>query len=64
VVSVANPSPSAFTLRVALPRNLHAGGQIINPDAILNSIFVQATLDRLRDTLKWHVWWMGVEGLA
>ena len=56
--SVISATANAFVFRLAMPRNLKTGPYVLNPDAI----FVNATLDKLRTTLKWSVAWMGVEG--
>jgi hypothetical protein len=56
--SVVSPTASGFVYRLLMPRNLKTGPYLLNPDAI----FVKATLDKLRTTLKWSVSWMGVEG--
>jgi hypothetical protein len=56
--SVVSPTATGFLFRMLLPRNLKAGAYLLNPDGI----FVNATLEKLRTTLKWSVSWMGVEG--
>jgi len=57
-VSIVQPTATAFTLRLLLPRNLVMGNLPLNPDAI----FVPATLAALQKTLGWSVAWMGIEG--
>lgn len=56
--SIASASPSAFTLRVTLARNLSSSPYDINPDAA----FTSALLDSLQTKLTWSVAWVGVEG--
>lgn len=55
---VANPTSQGFDFRVYLPRNVQAGGSIINHSAI----FTRAGLDAIRSQANWHVHWIGVEG--
>ncbi len=60
LATIVDPSPTGFTLRVALPRNLAMSPYVLNPSAAFS-----ATLpETLRATLRWQVMWMGVEGQA
>ena len=65
--SVASPAATGFELRVLLPAStehtpLHTGGGD-GRDALLNPAdMLDASLpERLRDELRWHVAWIGVE---
>jgi hypothetical protein len=52
--SIANPSPSGFTLQVALP----AGSGVINPSVLLDP----SSGPGLIKQLGWRVFWLGVQG--
>lgn len=57
-VAIDSPSPTQFTLRVLMPRNLGMAPHALNP----NAIFSPALLNKMRNDLGWRVSWMGVEG--
>jgi hypothetical protein len=55
--SVMDPSPTGFTFRVLMPRNLQLTPYIMNPTGAF-TVSLPATL---RDTLRWSVTWTGIE---
>ncbi|GJG89726.1 hypothetical protein tb265_49070 [Gemmatimonadetes bacterium T265] len=57
--AVAQPSATAFTLQVMLPRDLSAAGRPVNPSSLLAT---PALLAMLQSQLRWSVSWIGVEG--
>lgn len=58
LASVLSASPTGFTLRVTLPRDLNAGTYPLNPAASLGG----GLPGRLRTELEWRVVWLGLEG--
>lgn len=57
-LAIDSPTPTGFTLRVLMPRNLGGAPQTVNP----TSAFKASLLKTLQNTLAWHVAWLGVEG--
>lgn len=53
---LADTSADGFTLRVLLPK---VGGTLINPAALRKA---NSTPQLVREQLRWHVQWMGIEG--
>lgn len=58
VLSVVNPTPTAFIARVTMPRNLKIGTIDLNPDGMFTSTLPPT----LRNTQQWCVSWIGMEG--
>ena len=55
--SVESATPSGFTFRVLMPRNLSLPPYMMNPTAA----FTFQLLQTLEDTLRWSVTWTGIE---
>ena len=55
--SIESPTPSGFTFRVVMPRNLSLPPYTMNPAAAFNSQLLQT----LENGLRWTVSWTGIE---
>ena len=55
--SVESPTPSGFTFRVLMPRDLSLPPYTMNPAGAFTSQLLQT----LQDTLRWSVTWTGIE---
>jgi len=55
---IADPTPTAFRLRLTMPRDVSMPPYTLNP----SPMFTKALLDTLEKKLAWSVAWMGVEG--